>query len=924
MIVRNRRNRAFARVTVAVVLLVGCLGLVAIAAPNAAAAEASEPVSTYADGDGTLTVLYENGTTQSLGVSPNVIGPMEDIDDDGSIEVVYIDQSNDLHAAGLDGSTQTLVSNNATGDYIAVGDWNGDGTLAVYYKGSNNGKLWRVEAGGTQEAIRKPNGKKIATNSPLGVADYDGDGDRDIVYLGSSSTVKYYDGKTINSTGFSSFGSNNGLGIGEPARFEDRGVRVPYITGSKNFALLAADGSKEKLNESYGKAAKAPVAATDWNGDGTHELMHVNTDNDEIYVGYLNGSVAPVTDGSGSTFTTTVGLGVLPGTARPAPTISEYAVTNPEGREVRVSFNSSDQLTDIEIDVSGAESATLTEADTTESGSGPYQYEATYQGSVDGDYTATLVRAANTDGVDGASGENGTVTVDTPVPTVDSATLTDATDGDALVTDGDSVRVEATVSNQSNITSVTADASAFGAGNVDLAHESGSTYAGTFTVDETGVGEDGNLSGAVTATKEYGHSDTNDSDTVFVDTTPPDAYAGPNATVEEDTKVIFNGRGTRDNYEVVGYEWDFGDGTTATGDTATNVFEEPGTYTVALTAEDAVGQTATDSLTLDVTDVSESSGDTSDGGTTTETEVVRIYEEPDSETDTESDTETQTQSPGVIELSPTERRVVNRTADGPVAFAFETDIADNEPIPTRVTVLSEGDGSFNLSVRTLSDVGPPAPNHTSVAGYFAVNHTLDEANISKATLTLAVPKAEVPDGDRPPTVYRRHNGSWQGHEAARVSETNDTVYYNTRLPGLSTFAMGFRLPALSVEHAGLEQDAERAVDVTAVVTNDGAARGTESVALQVDGEAVATKNVTVPPGENRTVTMRHTFESSGDYRLSLNGDGIGSLTVGDAGETGTGRTGSPASDWWLLALVFGTLLGGGGLVGYRQLNGKGR
>ncbi|QLD85956.1 PKD domain-containing protein [Natronomonas halophila] len=929
MTTHTRRTRAFAGVAVAVVLLVGCLGLVAIAAPNAAAAEASEPVSTYADTDGTLTVLYENGTTKSLGVSPNVIGPMEDIDGDGTLEVTYIDQSNDLHAIGLDGSTGTLVSNNATGKYIAVGDWNGDGTTAVYYKGSNNGKLWRVEAGGTPEAVRDPSGNKIATNSPLGVADYDGDGNRDIIYLGSSSTVKYYDGETVDSTGFSSFGSNNGLGIGEPATFEDRGVRVPYITGSNNLALLAADSSKEKLDGNYGKAVKAPVAAADWNGDGTHELMHVHKDNNEIYVGYLNGSVDPVTNAGGSTVQTTAGLGILAGAARPAPTISEYNVANPEGRDVRVSFNSSDRLTDIEIDVSGAESATLTEADTTESGSGPYQYVATYRGSVDGDYTATLVRAANSDGVDGASGESGTVTVETPSPTVDIATLTDAADGDGLVTDGDSVRVEATVHNESRISSVTADASAFGAGNVVLAHESGSTYTGTFTVDAAGVGEDGNLSVAVTATNEYGHTDTNGSDTVFVDTTPPDAYAGPNATIEEDTKVIFNGRGTRDNYEVVGYAWDFGDGTTAPGDTVTNVFEEPGTYTVALTAEDAVGQTATDTLTLEVTDVNETTSDTSDSETTTETDVVRIYEERDTETETESDTETetQTQSPSVIELSPTKRRVVNRTADGPVAFAFEADIADTEPVPTQVTVLPERDGPFNISVRPLSDVGPPAPNHTAVAGYFAVNHTIDEANISKATLTLAVPKSEVPDDDRPPTVYRRHNGSWEGHEAARVDETNDTVYYNTRLPGLSTFAMGFRLPALSVERVQLEQDAERAVDVTAVVTNDGTATATESVALQANGDPVATKNVTVPPGENRTVTMRHTFESAGNYRLSLNGDGIGSLTVDDSGATetaATGRTGGPASDWWLFALLFATLLGGGGLVGYRQLNGKGR
>lgn len=925
MTARNHRPTAFARVTVAVILLVGCLGLVAIAAPTATAAETSDPVSTYADGDGTLTVLYENGTTESLGVSPNVIGPMEDIDGDGTLEVTYIDQSNDLLAIGLDGSSETLVSGSATGKYIGVGDWNGDGTTAVYYKDSNNGNLYRVESGGTPEPITDPSGSKIATNSPLGVADYDDDGDRDIIYLGSSSTVKYYDGETVNSTGFSSFGSNNGLGIGEPATFEDRGVRVPYITGSNNLALLAADGSKEKLNENYGKAVKAPVAAIDWTGDGTHELMHVNKDNDEIYVGYLNGSVDPVTEGSGSTFQTTAGLGILPGAARPAPTISEYNVTNPEGREVRVSFDSSDQLTDIEIDVSRAENATLTEADTNESGSGPYQYVATYQGSVDGDYTATLVQAANSDGVDGASGENGTVTVDTPSPTVDTATLTDATDGDRLVTDGDSVRVETTIGNESEITSVAADASAFGAGSIELTHESGSTYAGNFTVDEAGVGEDGNQTVTVTVTNEYGNTGVNDSDSVFVDTTPPDAYAGPNATVEEDAKVIFNGRGTRDNYDVVGYEWDFGDGATDTGDTVTHVFDEPGNYTVALTAEDAVGQTATDTLTLTVTEVNETSSDTSDTDTTTETEVVRIYEEPEAETETE----TETQTPTVIELSPTKRRVVNQTADGPVAVSFEADTVEAEPIPTRVSVLPGRDGSFNLSVRPLSDVAVPAPNHTDVAGYFAVNHTIDNANISKATVTLAVPKSEVPDEEHPPTVYRRHNGSWQPHEAVRVGETSDSVYYNTRLPGLSRFAMGFQLPDLTVERVQLDRDAERGVDVSAVVRNEGFAAGTESVTLKVDGEAVAVKNVTVPAGESRRVTIRHAFESAGDYRLSLNGDGIGSLTVDGSESTATStaataRTGAPGSDGWLFALLFGTVLGVGGIVGYRQLNSRDR
>lgn len=918
----DRRSPTTTGIVIAAVFLVGLVALVAVAAPSATAAQTSDPVSVYADSSDTVTVLYENGTTKSLGVTAEVVGPMADVDGDGTLEVPYVDSNNNLYILGLDGESETLVNGNAAKqkDYIATGDWNDDGTTSVFYENTSDGKLYRVESGGSPKAVLGPDGKKIATNSVLGVADYDGDGDRDLVFLGSSDTAKYYDGETINSTGFSSFGSNNGLGVGEPTSFEDRGVRIPYITGSNNLALLAADGGKEKLNTNYGKAVKAPVAAVDWNGDGRKELMHVNTDNNEIYVGYLNGSVDMVTDDSGSTIQTTASVGIIPGTSRPAPRISEYNVTNPEGREVRVSFNSSDQLTNITIDISGAESATLTEADTNESGSGPYTYTATYQGSVDGDYTATLVRAENSDGVDGASGENGTVTVDTPAPTVDNVTLTDATDGDGLVTDGDSVRVETTVLNESKITSVTADVSAFGGGSINLTHKNGSTYVGNATVDGAGVGEDGNQTVTVTATNEYDKTDRNDSDAVFVDTTPPDTYAGPDATVEEDTKVIFNGRGTRDNYEVVAYEWDFDDGTTATGDTATHTFADPGTYTVTLTAVDAVGQASTDTMTLEVTEANDTTSDTSDtsetDSETTETETVHVYHE------------TKSQTPTVVEYGPTKRGIVNHSADEPVAVSFEESAYDDAPLPSQVSVVPERNGSFNLSVNALSTVDASAPNDTDVAGYFAVNHTVSDENISSAMVTVAVPKSEVPDEEHPPVVYRRHNGSWQPYEVARVGETNDTVYYATRLPGLSEFAFGYQLPDLDVNDVQLDPEQNSSVAVSAVIRNDGAAPGTESLSLQVDGRTVTIRNVTVPPGENRTVTIEHTFDTDDEHQLSLNGQEIGSLTGDDSGSTTvtpspTDRRSGPGTNGWLLALLFGTLLGGGGITVYRQLNSRG-
>jgi chitodextrinase len=51
---------------------------------------------------------------------------------------------------------------------------------------------------------------------------------------------------------------------------------------------------------------------------------------------------------------------------------------------------------------------------------------------------------------------------------------------------------------------------------------------------------------------------------------------------------------------VISYAWDFGDGATATGETATHSYDSPGTYVVRLTVTDAIGRstTATRSVTV--------------------------------------------------------------------------------------------------------------------------------------------------------------------------------------------------------------------------------------------------------------------------------------------------------------------------------------
>ena len=93
----------------------------------------------------------------------------------------------------------------------------------------------------------------------------------------------------------------------------------------------------------------------------------------------------------------------------------------------------------------------------------------------------------------------------------------------------------------------------------------------------------------------------------MIDTAPPIADAGPDGTVKEGEDVVFDASGSRDNYGIVGCNWDLGDGRssgfrewTAEGCVAGGTSPEAGTYTVTLTVFDGSGNTATDTATVTV------------------------------------------------------------------------------------------------------------------------------------------------------------------------------------------------------------------------------------------------------------------------------------------------------------------------------------
>lgn len=86
--------------------------------------------------------------------------------------------------------------------------------------------------------------------------------------------------------------------------------------------------------------------------------------------------------------------------------------------------------------------------------------------------------------------------------------------------------------------------------------------------------------------------------------TAPTASASASPTTASPGETVsFDGTGSTDaDGSITSYDWEFGDGTTATGSTPTHSYDAAGDYTATLTVTDDDGATATDSVTVSVTD----------------------------------------------------------------------------------------------------------------------------------------------------------------------------------------------------------------------------------------------------------------------------------------------------------------------------------
>jgi PKD repeat protein len=135
-------------------------------------------------------------------------------------------------------------------------------------------------------------------------------------------------------------------------------------------------------------------------------------------------------------------------------------------------------------------------------------------------------------------------------------------------------------------------------------------HSGDFVVKATGrtarwtFARDGLYEVALRVTDSRGNNNTTVVDVAARDTAPTAQILGePPSVVDEDQAVTLEGRYVSPVDPIVLQEWDFGDGRTAQGPTATHSWTERGNYTVRYSVLDQDGSTALATVRIEVRDV---------------------------------------------------------------------------------------------------------------------------------------------------------------------------------------------------------------------------------------------------------------------------------------------------------------------------------
>jgi hypothetical protein len=252
----------------------------------------------YADGNDKAHFLAADGSSDTgTNRIMKALGPISDFDGDGTTEVLVVGNNGKIKEIENLKNPNVRTIPNTSGPNraikegkISVGDWDGDGTLDIFY-GDQNDNLRRVERDGSEG--------EILVNSPTtavaGFGDITGDGTKEVVYSKGTTLQYYKNGGT--ETQFAS-GLTSGKAIGPLADYNGDGtLQVAIVTNGPEVALVDGNGTVTTITNGE-DPRDLPMAAVDITSDGTLEIAYVpNSPPNDRTINYtdINGNIGSIT-----------------------------------------------------------------------------------------------------------------------------------------------------------------------------------------------------------------------------------------------------------------------------------------------------------------------------------------------------------------------------------------------------------------------------------------------------------------------------------------------------------------------------------------------------------------------------------------------------------------------------------------------------
>lgn len=242
---------------------------------------------------------------------------------------------------------------------------------------------------------------------------------------------------------------------------------------------------------------------------------------------------------------------------------------------------------------------------------------------------------------------------------------------------------------------------------------------------------------------------------------PPTAsFTGSPDSPETGEQVSFDASGSTDDSTITSYEWDFGDGTTATGASPSHTYDSAGDYDVTLTVTDDEGDTDTETQTVSVSEAPDGDGPATTVSLSPENDLVAVDQSTEYDVVVDDadggvgayELTITVEDPSVASITDVELAGVSdeeltdvQIADDGSSVTIEAVLVDTEDDGSAtlgtVTVQANAEGTSDLSL-DVSDLGTEAGESYDVTGTNGASLTAS---------TLVVGSSENPaqdlDGD---------------------------------------------------------------------------------------------------------------------------------------------------------------------------------